>query len=91
MHKIPILRMAVILLFMLCPLLVWAGAKVPKATYEEVMYFNGTLIAMRLKQLGDDVLLTTTDPTNHINAQKSRGSRHRRGSDRREERTGNDN
>lgn len=38
--------MASILLFMLCPLLVWAGAKVPKATYVEVMYFNGTLIAM---------------------------------------------
>ena len=27
--------------------------------------------AMRLKQLGDDVLLTTTYPTNHINAQKA--------------------
>lgn len=30
-----------------------------------------TLIAMRLKHLGDDVLLTTTDPANHINAQKA--------------------
>lgn len=41
MRKIPILSMAVILLFMLCPLLVWAGAKAPKATYVEVMYFHG--------------------------------------------------
>lgn len=46
MRKTPILSMAVILLFMLCQLLVWAGAKAPKATYVEVMYFNGTLIAM---------------------------------------------
>lgn len=46
MRKIPILRMAFILLFMLCPLLVWAGAKAPKTTYVKVMYFHGTLIAM---------------------------------------------
>lgn len=45
-RKTPIRSMAVILLFMLCPLLVWAGAKVPKATYVEVMYFHGTLMAM---------------------------------------------
>lgn len=37
MRKTPILSMAVILLFMLCPLLVWAGAKAPKATYVEVV------------------------------------------------------
>ena len=71
MRKTPILSMAVILLFMLCPHLVWAGAKAPKATYVKVMYFNGTLIAMRLKQLNDDVLLSTTDPANHINAPKA--------------------
>ena len=69
MRKIPILRMAFILLFMLCPLLVWAGAKAPKATYVEVMYFHGTLIALRLKYLGDDVLLSTSGPANHIDAQ----------------------
>ena len=48
-----------------------AGAKASKATYVEVMYFNGTLIAMRLKQLDDDFLITTTYPANHINAQKA--------------------
>jgi len=28
-----------------------------------------TMIALGLKRLGDDVLLTTTDPANHLNAQ----------------------